>query len=341
MEIVTTSTTTRDAPRKRARRTKKKKPNATQQVVRVKNVQRNQRVERPTFRLSECSSAYLKAIAMPFNKYNVLPCIPDLIDRPSAKYRIEQRGTCYAGTAGFGFVAADVNRFFQKDITSVLSTLAAFSGTTIVDTGGTTTQLSYSTQAPYTDAEIGAGAGYVSYRPVAFGLRARYIGTELNRSGRVIPYRPPGNQPLNTFDTPHILSDSRVISRPTTRSWSTVTWQPVAYNDYDYQNGNYPALPQGYDVVVIVIDGAATGAAFEWEAVGYYEACGSVVNTTPSHSDTPGLSSVRDFLEKADAEGKPSETIWNEAVKYFRNLTPNDVSGWVNSAKVAKNLLEL
>lgn len=240
-------------------------------------------------------------------------CIPDLIDRPSLKLRSVIRGTCTAGTSGFGFLLlAPLGGIASTSITAIATT-ATYTLSSIQGMGTTGVAAIYNTQCPYTQSDIPA---QVAYRVVACGMRLRYIGTELNRGGRYVCHRLPSTQNYLNYTSAEILARSDAISTQVDRRWHGVTHVPTSDEDYQYKNGAI-GLPGGGLTVdngsQVVVFESNPGNQFEFEIVYYHEfvpgttrTYGGVPGASPSHSDVPGLSAIRNVIQDKIVEPGPS-----------------------------------
>jgi hypothetical protein len=354
MSLVNTGVTLA-TPMERQQRSKKngnknrrrRKNNKNQKQVTRKRINRprSQAVVRSTyFHLSECSRLYARALVDPYNVESGQACIPDLIDIPSFKCLVIQRGTFNAGSQQVGFVicnplACSSNQ--TGNIRSSLSTYAGVGAATIV-TPTVGVQASAMTNMPYTDAQVVSGA--LLARTVGCGIRIRYTGTTLNMSGRLIPVR---QDPFWGFPASGSLTVAQALSRPEIpsiacdRKWHSVTYLP-AVGSLSATGGNdsYAYLPSGgteaastnssFASLGWIVDGAVAGNGFEYEIYihkEYITTDGTRVplNTTASHSDAPGLSAVRDGIESSlpVTEG-PS--AYRNLMDYIQGIAPQDIS---------------
>ncbi len=178
---------------------------------------------------------------------------------------------------------------------------AAYTGTTIDGTAGVGKTAITNSRNAYAATDF--GTNLVQGRTVGVGLRVRYIGKEVDRGGKLLTVRHPQNTSLSGMNMSAILTDfSEVEPVPVTRQWSTVTYRPVSQNQITYWTSAAPSF-QALSLAAIV-DGAVTGASFEWEAVSYYEFTGDVGNKTPTHSDPQAMGVVRNLLPESSKGGE-------------------------------------
>jgi len=294
------------------------------------------------FYLSPCSKLYLKALLDPFSVEGGQACIPDLNDFPSFKCLVIARGSTTIGTQGLGYIFINPRAATNDTTSAIRYTTAAFASSTVEASTATTGVFTSSIGAmPYTTVQVNAPTGVVA-RTVGCGLRVRYVGTELNRSGRLIPWRnyAVGQGFNNSQTSQSFLNRPEIPSIANTRKWHAVTYLPtnslgVASGDaYNYLGASASDNGSGTTALGLdlgwVIDGAVAGSAFEWEAYyhkEYISGGGLLVppTTTASHSDMSGMSAIRNVLE-GDVPVADSHSFYDRALKYIETWSPEDVS---------------
>jgi len=300
-------------------------------------------INRPEYYyLSPCSKLYLKALLDPFSVEGGQACIPDLMDFPSFKCLVIARGSFTIGTQGLGFVFINPRAAANNVAADVRYTSAGYAGTA-VEANIVTAGINASSLAamPYPATSITAPSGVIA-RTVGCGLRVRYLGTELQRSGRLIPFRNTAlGQGFNNAQVPQsFLNRPEIPSIANTRKWHSVCYIPtnslgIASGDaYSYleatqsdngSTGSSLGLDLGW-----IVDGASAGQSFEWEAYyhkEYVSAGGLLVppTTTASHSDVGGMSAIRNVLE-GDVPTSDTHSFYDRALKYIETWSPEDVS---------------
>jgi len=130
--------------------------------------------------IPECSIHYIDSLFDPFDTPAGV-CIPcDLFPLPSQKVKTTFRGVGNLGTTGYGWVA--VNPTLANDVASIqVTSTASVGGSSTVLSAYTNIGTGMFTMLPYAAADFSGGS--VQGRIVAVGIRVRYSGTELNRSG--------------------------------------------------------------------------------------------------------------------------------------------------------------
>jgi hypothetical protein len=299
------------------------------------------------FFLSMCSRYYLRALCDPFSLMGGLACIPDLIDAPSQKMAVKARGTfsCGASNGGIGFVA--VNVFAStNNVTSHYATSSTFTGTNFnlavpVATG---VGAALTAQFPYTATQLPS----LLQRTVGCGLRVRYMGTELNRAGRLIGLRVGTSSSVNGLNSQTALSINSVQSVEVSKKWTQVFWLPTGSADYEYDaNTHAPDTlddPSNCIRLGFFADGCSNSSPFEYEVIWHKEysnrgpATLALNNLTTSHSDIQGLSAVRNYFEGAISYLGGTE-VYNSAIKYISSYSPADVSHVITGSLAMARLL--
>jgi hypothetical protein len=286
------------------------------------------------FHLSPCSEHYLTALLDPFDLEGGLACIPDLLDFPSFKCLAISRGTFNIGTGQMGFVVCNPLAESNNTIT-VISSTAAYTDTELPallpTTGVTQTAVG---QFPYDNSSFGIDlrAG----RTVGCGVRVRYTGTELNRSGRAILVRLMSTAAsLSSATVADLLERSDIPSIAINREWINVCYLPTTESDYEYGYGNGEITVDLEGATLgIVVDGAVAGNGFEYEIYWHKEYKNNgpygLIGATPSHSDIVGLSAVRNTVQTNVPVQQP-KVVARETRQRIKKYTPEDSSGFTFS----------
>jgi hypothetical protein len=273
--------------RRRARNQNGRKPTATRTV--------------PKTIVRDCTRHYLGVLTDPFGYFynGVEVCIPDNDVRPSFKVQTMARGQFQAGeTTGFGYVVGSPF-IFSNNTPALLYTTSSFVGSAIdnvVAAGNVAVNL---TQLPYSAASPRGS------RLVGYGLRARYVGTELDRNGQVAVA-----VASDTEDSLHGQTWVGLLARPDTkvypmdRQWKTVAWRPIESSQTAWGKESFTVEDVGNMRICVATQAATTGTehalTMEWEMVGFYEfipsGVHSVTSLTASHSDIAGISAIRSYL---------------------------------------------
>jgi hypothetical protein len=290
-----------------------------------KRNQRRQQVAQGNYgpRLANCTYDYATALVNPFKSFARELCIPDTIVIPSFKFRTFTRGVFSTGVLGVGFAIYNpfLANMFQTGPTGTLTNDPVIYTTTAYPNAyyaWSITAGAYSTgiagagsNSPFTPGfwQIGLVAGDSrsrQYRLVAAGIRVRYIGTDFRNQGRLILYRSEGNQTVYNASTvltgSNLLASTYAQSVPVSRKSSYVFYQPdqatllnyQSVNVYDPTLGGGPAIGNANWSLLIYVDGGdtTTPQSWEFEACSWYEAVGSQLSVTMSHSDPVGFGAV-------------------------------------------------
>jgi len=206
------------------------------------------------------------------------------------------RGRFEVGAAGVGYIS--MNPYVCWGDTPMLTgTTANYTASiitqSVVNPG--TMLTNFNNNSPYTIAQFNTFNN--CRRVVGAGLRARYIGPELTRSGRVIEYRHPINGSVFTIGTGQIadyLRNRETEPGPVDREWHYVVWRPALPADIAYRDASSAFAAS----LLFAVEGAPPGAAFEFDAMVHFEIVGELCPTTSaSHSDVIGHSVVSGAME--------------------------------------------
>lgn len=317
-----------NANRKQKQKQKPKRPNSR----RNNRARQNLPMDKNRF-ITDCAKDYLQALTDPFGySGNMSPCVPDLIDLPSYKFSTLSTGTFTVGTANVGYVAVTPSNF-TNDVPIGVTTSAAFAGSTVSQTAAGTAGFN-NIRFPYTNAS------QREVRLVAMGLRCRYMGSELNRSGRIIcAVTAAGSDALNGSTIVGLMSRPDTSSFACDRGWHGVNWKPLLPSDTQYGTRNNDATSATLNTVQLLClaDGTIAAQSFEFQLVAYFEAIPrfdspsgntlSVPNVSKSHSDTVGMSNIRDYLGSIKStEQGPS--VFQKGLAFIRNLAIGAISAY-------------
>lgn len=279
-------------------------------------------------RMTSCAAHYAAAIGAPFSPQAIGACVPTFPARPSYKVHSRITGVFSVGT-NIGYVA--IAPTCTNNLASIYYTDTNFAGTSLSASATGVSPMSNSANAYASGAFIPASSaidGMVG-RIVSVGLRVRYVGTELERSGLVYGLVHPAHASLHSYTVPQLTAYRECIRRPVTRNWTTIVASAVNFEEsvypdvsdlialgvspfnqaqleacFPFSTGSpvttsNPTL--GAFIMAIVVTGS-TGNTYEWELITHQELIGPQVQNavTPSHSDQIGLSNVIEIKAKAD-----------------------------------------
>ncbi len=277
--------------------------------------------------LSSCAQEYFLAQMAPFSlKSNA--CVPDLHSIPSKKVRVKTRFTFSTGADGNGFAVCCnwCNASGGSAFLASTSALAASSG--VLPLG--TPNVGFVTQPklPYASADFQATGSTpgVQARTVAVGMRIRYIGPEIARSGQIVGIRHPDNETLVNLSYTNILSYSTSKTYKNDRRWTYVMWRPVRPEEYHFSadpetasDGVNYKWETGFTITGTTNSSGTPGPApFEAEVIRYVEYIGNIDNVTKSHVDIVGMSHIRNSLPVKSTTQKPGKML-QHAVKHIED----------------------
>jgi len=325
----------RGTPKKRVNNGKNRRKNK-------KGNTRKNLVMRSQIHISKCALDYARALFDPFGAYysQASPCIPDLFDLPSKKFCTLTRGEFGCGSAGFGFVS--INPYvWGRGVAGADGRIGTFStgayaGTQIESHTFTdpvpnppgiftvnNAQFPYASPGPFPDIRV-----------VGCGMRCRYIGTQLNMGGRVLPIADNSVGANLNFHTYQALASRQdAVIYPAGRSWHGTFLRPSA--PFQMQ---YSAAQGTVDVLFMaLVANSQAGNVFEYEIVTFYEAVPSatvtVDSTSASHSDIVGLSAIRDFVGQLSSSSA-GQGVYNSFLKKVGNIAHDSMS-YVAAGSVA------
>lgn len=260
-----------------------------------------------------CLHSWLSAFKAPFARAAGV-CLPVNPAPPSRKIVTYAKGTLACGTAGFGYVmnipsvANDEPCMYYSD--------ATFPGTQCTNAGVGVNSLN-NTQSSFVAANFSATA--LKSRLALAAVRVRYIGTELNRGGRVGAFSYSNHADVNFSGFANLGAIPGYTTMPVDRKWHTIRF-----------NAQYP-WEMSYGASSRMVDEAgATDTAFkfgiliesspsnqfEFEFVQYHEIAGLTHSQTPSYASakTDGaLAAINDMGRAAHKSGNWYDPIVKHA----------------------------
>lgn len=274
-------------------------------------------------RLSKCAAEFACALEDPFN-CSGLACVPDVPSTPSRKVIAFSKGTMTIGTGGFGFVLARTTG--ANDITA-----GWYSDATYTSTIGLTSSVAPGTNAflhngDYNAASIAATVGSIQWRTVGCGIRIRYTGTELNRSGFVAHLEEPDHVTTLGVSFASTIAYDKAFKSAVSRTWHSVCFHHITHVEMSY--GSASGTTFTYPLLLNVQ--SLAGNTFDFEYFHVFEAIGSSVRgKTPSDCDIPGMNAVMNTVQSKPKDGYVGEinhetlitTVWNSLMKGISGIT--------------------
>jgi hypothetical protein len=254
---------------------------------------------------SQCTKDYAAALIDPWSVPRP-PCVPDNITLPSFKFGARGRGTFSIGTQQTGFILFNPYICYS-DVPCSFTTDHTF-GSPDVEGGGITGVNPIYNDSPFTASDFGTYKN--QSRTVGAGVRVRYTGTEITRSGQTICFRSPTNADALTaapVTNSQLLAFKETSTSPVDRDWHYAIYRPAVATDLAYLS---PIDRSGNFCMIVAVFGASPGASFEFDFVSWYEVAGNnLPNLTRSHSDPIGMSAVSMALPTAQPTRNPTSSL--------------------------------
>lgn len=228
---------------------------------------------------------YFHASTQPWNSPPVgLPIEPALRSR---KVKLWVKGVVSCGDDGTGFIGSTLS--WCNDLPNVFFTDSTYLGSTFstIPGGGV---IAENCNSPFSSVQLNSGSLQVEARAVAAGMRIRYIGTELNRGGRILAFEHPDHSDMAGMSATDLLSFPNTHFEAVDRQWHSAHWQHIWPGEETYTNTceptpnpNEPVQPNMCYGIMISAKGIS-GLVFEFECYTLVEYIGSLTSTdaTPS-----------------------------------------------------------
>lgn len=273
--------------------------------------------------LSAACSDYCHALCNPFE---AKPCgVPLAPIISTQKTKVYAKGTAHTGTTGYGYVCARPGHSAANNSTTVYYSDATYAGNTVEAATGAG-MLSASTNAPFDSTQISGAASGVSFRLVAFGLRVRYTGTELNRGGNKVCLVDPTHNTVAGRTEADLLSDPQARKLPVSRNWTSLTWQPIITAEFEF---NLALFGSAHFAVLLVSPDPAINLSFEWEAYSIIEYQGSIARAqTHTFADPVGFAAVQSVSSQMNSiSSQPPAKGAQEMHKAVQHYVNSGISG--------------
>jgi hypothetical protein len=263
------------APKPRAQRGARQKPAASAVVI------------------PECTKKYAYALTNPIRAHLegvAGVCVPDSSLVPSEKRSFIVRGTFHTGGSGSGYVGVNIPQAFGGDTPMVYMSTSGNTATaaTTIDSGAYTSVFLPIATVPWLQTSIGSAR---EMRVVAVGIRARYLGTLLNRGGRFVTYRSPTNAPADGMSAASMTASPSSRIYPVGSEWVNVAWTPITSEDFEYGT-QVPLFNQSK--IVLYAESPVANQPYEWECVFFVESIGSsIAAPTRTDSDVVGFGAAQ------------------------------------------------
>lgn len=284
---------------------------------------RQPRMEQGALTLHQGTGAYYAALATPFSMQARGCGVPSFPSVASQKATGFLNGVAVVGVNGMGFLA--VSPCLANDAGVVYYSEATYGQNSIqIDPSATGQTSRNMTSLPW-DGDLlvdgtASAPSSVRGRIIATGVRVRYIGTELERGGRLVTYVSPSHSNLNGASFDRLASRAEAVRLPVSREWVEMTIFANTTDELEYPGHLYGAVGQSEYIRAVypcsnnetlnAAGGSSTfkgavplafiftgtpGNQFEYEIITHCEYVGASTSSfvTPSHCDIEGMSKVQ------------------------------------------------
>jgi len=284
-----------------------------------------------THTFPSCAVHYLQALENPFTLEHPA-CIPDLHSVPSKKVRAIARSTFAVGINGDGCAVLCPHTKVNSGV-SYITTTSAFpssGGATVVPVpNGVGITNNLIAKLPYDSSAFAViTSGGIEGRVVGSGIRIRYTGREIDRSGQIVAFRDPDNEnvaAIKTFQQLRDLESSQTFD--VSRDWTYCHYKPCRPDEYEYsrngESSGVEPIPGGISCRLsmgFVIIGATPLSGFECEVVTFVEYVGNIDNVSHTHSDITSMSLIRNATPMPVGTQNPHLTLLKSVHKIGKSI---------------------
>jgi len=278
--------------------------------------------------MSQCAMDYALALSNPWSPdLSKAPCVPDAICLPSYKFGPIVKGTFEIGNDSVGYVGICSYGMIQNDKACGLKTNSSFTNTVYDQNINGSSVLALYSNSPYSNADFGTGSK--QYRVVGCGLKVRYVGSNFNKSGRMLFLREPNNGNIqNALTDEQINAYRETVTVKTDNKWHCVTYTPATSTDLGYIKPDlFPVIFQYINLLCFCT--GKPGEIYEFASQAWYEVVGSnLPQLTRSHVDPIGMGAALQSNTEVTKDGTPesntSKVMENigSALKDVTGLSP-------------------
>jgi hypothetical protein len=260
-----------------------------------------------------------------------VPCFPALA---TEKAKVKAKGTATTGTDGFGYVVSAPERSAANDLACVAYSDGTAGGTTIpaISNPPPAGSAYAESDATYESTQISKSYSGVQYKPVSHVLMVRYIGTELDRGGRIVALLNPNHAGMvGSSYTDFQSFDEAVAGKVSSEFWFQCPWKPVETGDTEFHGDFNPSIDDSFYMgFVFIAPNPDTPMTIEWEMWTNFEYSGRTTKAkTLSHNDPVGFSAVHStasITSILDPHQKHPNTVKRELVKHSTNYIKDAAS---------------
>lgn len=229
-----------------------------------------------------------------------VPIWPSL---PTLKTNSFVRGIFTVGSNEVGFVYTAPENLGINDAgaAGLRYTQSTFAGTQFSSTTSTGVTFANS-NAQFQSSDMGITQSLARWRLVSACLRARYVGTELNRGGSIVAFAHPEHLSLTGFNAASCLAFNSAKKVPVTREWTTVVYCPINVFWRVAPGADFSGADVGDMFMGILVEGGgSTQNNFEFEFYGNYEYEGpNIRGKTRCINDTTGMTSIQAAMQSIE-----------------------------------------
>lgn len=295
-------------------------------------------------KLSPCCHQYALALSDPWDVKAPVG-LPGEIPLPTYKFACRARGTFIIGNAGNGFIAINPmgllnsNVAISTTIRPILTTTTDYMGSGYTPYSSLT-GLSTGVVGSYFDSPFNIDSYALTTPPLGIttrivggGVKVRYVGSELNRAGRIFAYRNPVNVPMVMPSTPPVtLTESQLTAnkecstQPVNREWHAALYKPATSKDLSFSQRDDVRNVDGREVayefvqsptLLCYVSGSTAGNAFEYDVMIWAEAVGTNLSMlTPTFSDPSGKAAVLSAVSST----QPTTNVANYSRDMFTRI---------------------
>lgn len=260
-----------------------------------------------------CLRDYMVSLNDPWS--HILPCAPYSSSRDTYKYKTFKRGSCAAGTTGYGFVAFNPYAAYDSSQLCVEATQSTSVGGVATGLQGFTNLITNTASGPTVAVITNSSSANARVRLVSAGLRVRCTGPPATLGGSVVTFRQRDNAASQNSTISIMLGDRNAgVMSPTViiGEWAELCWAPSDDPDTDFYNNvaSFPCTIGLEGPLVVAFYGVPAGTPFEYEVVANFEYVSVVTSglTTPSYSAVESATRLAQLVNRSP-DGLVGDTL--------------------------------
>lgn len=225
--------------------------------------------------------------------------VPSWPALPTLKTNAFIRGILSVGSAGYGFVYCAPEQLGLSNGPGLRHSISGFAGSDFSPfIAGQTVNVT--SNAQFDSSTFGNGSEQNRWRLVSACLRARYIGTELNRGGSIIAFAHPEHLSLTGMTATDVLAFNTARKTPINREWTTVLYCPITIFGWKTALTAENGADNGDFFMGLLIESGVANNQFEFEFFGNYEYEGPTIRgKTRCINDSVGMASIQAGMQSS------------------------------------------